>query len=59
MVFPMYQIKIQDENGKVLKTYEKSGVYVTGCSMNENQIILDRVERMGREILSPVRMTRL
>lgn len=47
MVFPMYQIKIQDENGKVLKTYEKSGVYVTGCSMNENQIILDRVEKDG------------
>lgn len=47
MVFPMYQIKIQDENGKVLKTYEKAGVYVTGCSMNENQIILDRVEKDG------------
>ena len=38
---------IQDENGKVLKTYEKAGVYVTGCSMNENQIILDRVEKDG------------
>ena len=59
MVFPMYQIKIQDENGRVLKTYEKSGVYVTGCSMNEDQIILDRVEKDGEGILSPVRMTRL
>ena len=45
MVFPMYQIKIQNENGKVLKTYEKPGVYVTGCSMNENQINLKRVEK--------------
>ena len=45
MVFPMYQIKIQNENGKVLKTYDKPGVYVTGCSMNENQINLKRVEK--------------
>ena len=45
MVFPMYQIRIQDENGKVLMTYEKEGYYVTGCEMSGNQIILKRVEK--------------
>lgn len=24
MIFPMFQVRIQDENGKVLKTYEKT-----------------------------------
>lgn len=44
-VFPMYRIRIQDEGGEILMTYEKPGIYVTGCRMNENQIILDRVEK--------------
>ena len=45
MVFPMYQVKIQDESGELLMTYEKEGYYVTGCEMSGNQIILSRVER--------------
>lgn len=45
MVFPMYQIRIQDESGEILMTYEKEGYYVTGCEMRGNQIILSRVER--------------
>lgn len=44
-VFPMYRIRIQNESGETLMTYEKPGIYVTGCKMNENQIILDRVEK--------------
>lgn len=47
MIFPMYQVRIQDENGKILMTYEKHGIYVTGCRLKENQIILERVERKG------------
>jgi hypothetical protein len=47
-IFPMYQIRIQDENGEILMTYEKPGFYVTGCEMNENQIILSRVEKNGQ-----------
>ena len=45
MVFPMYQVRIQDESGELLMTYEKEGYYVTGCEMSGNQIILSRVER--------------
>ena len=44
-IFPMYQLRIQDEAGNVLMSYEKEGVYVTGCEMRENQILLSRVER--------------
>lgn len=47
-IFPMYQIRIQDENGSVLMSYEKPGVYVTECRMNGNQIILTRVEKDGQ-----------
>lgn len=45
VVFPMYQVRIQDESGEILMTYEKEGFYVTGCEMSGNQIILSRVER--------------
>lgn len=47
MTFPMYRIRIQDENGTVLMTYEKPGIYVTECRMNGNQIVLTRVEKDG------------
>lgn len=45
VIFPMYQVRIQDESGEVLMTYEKEGYYVTGCEMNGNQIVLTRVEK--------------
>lgn len=44
-IFPMYAVYIQDANGKVLKEYAQAGVYVTGCTMQNNQISLERVER--------------
>lgn len=45
MTFPMYCVRIQSENGSVLKTYCKNGVYVTGSRIEENQITLSRVVR--------------
>lgn len=44
-IFPMYAVYIQDANGKVLKEYAQTGIYVTGCSMQNNQISLERVAR--------------
>jgi len=44
-IFPMYAVYIQDANGKVLKEYAQAGIYVTGCSMQNNQISLERVVR--------------
>lgn len=40
--FPMYVVKIQDESGEILKEYSDEGVYVTGGSIVENQLILER-----------------
>lgn len=40
---PMYCVRIQSENGDVLKTYYKEGVYVSGSTIEENQITLSRV----------------
>ena len=45
LIFPMHQVRIQDENGGILMTYEKAGYYVTGCEMTGNQIVLSRMER--------------
>ena len=44
-IFPMYAVYIQDANGKVLKEYAQTGIYVTGCCMQNNQISLERVAR--------------
>ena len=41
--FPMYCIRIQSDNGGVLKTYRKDGVYVVDSEIEDNQITLSRV----------------
>ncbi len=40
--FAMYVVKIQDESGNILKEYSDEGIYVTGGSIVENQLILER-----------------
>lgn len=42
-IYPMYCVRIQSENGSVLKTYRKDGVYVIDSTIEENQITLSRV----------------
>ena len=42
--FLMYAVKIQDENGKVLKDYKENGMYITGCSVTNNQITVSRAQ---------------
>lgn len=43
-IFPMYQVRIQDERGNILKNYEKPGIYVTGAQVTDKQISLKRVK---------------
>lgn len=42
-VSPMHSVRIEDEEGKVLKNYEKTGIYVVSAQINQNLITLDRV----------------
>ena len=41
--FPMYSLKIQSDDGSVLKTYQKENVYVVESEIVENQLTLSRV----------------
>lgn len=41
--YPMYCVRIQGDNGKVLKSYRKDDIYVTDSTVEENQITLTRV----------------
>lgn len=41
--FPMYSIRIQDDRENVLKNYEEPNIYVSSCSVNNNQITLYRM----------------
>lgn len=43
VVFPMYCLKIQGDNGALLKTYYEKDVYVIDSSISNNQITLSRV----------------
>lgn len=40
--FPMYKVCISNSSGELLKEYEQSGIYVTGCTVVDNQITLER-----------------
>lgn len=43
--FPMYKLCISDSNGKLLKEYTQSGMYITNCTVENNQITMQRLER--------------
>ncbi|MCM1186189.1 MAG: hypothetical protein NC251_08585 [Lachnoclostridium sp.] len=44
--FPMYKIYISNAEGEMLKEYQQSGVYIMDCHVQENQIILERQQRL-------------
>lgn len=49
-VYPMYRIRILDASSaeqELLKTYEKNGYFVSGISMGEDTIYLNRVQYNG------------
>ena len=43
--FPMYTVRIQDEKENLLKEYRIPDTYVTSCDVEENQIMLYRVQK--------------
>ncbi len=44
MFFPMYQICICNSDGELLKQYSRDKIYITSCSVEGNQITLERLE---------------
>ncbi len=44
-LFPMYQVCIRDDSGKLLKEYKQENIYTVSCQVEENQITLERVLR--------------
>lgn len=41
--FPMYAVCISNAQGEMLKEYRQNGIYVTGCTVLDNQITLERM----------------
>ncbi len=41
--FPMYKVCIANSDGELLKEYSQSNYYVTGCTVIDNQITLERL----------------
>ncbi|MFI3213347.1 MAG: hypothetical protein R3Y24_08380 [Eubacteriales bacterium] len=46
IIYPMKNIIIQSETGNILKNYTKENIYTVGCQIEENQIILQRIEKL-------------
>lgn len=44
-IFPMYKVCISNTTGRLLKEYMQENYYVVGCTIEENQISLERVYR--------------
>lgn len=45
LFFPMYKICICNSEGQLLKEYSQPGIYVTDCAVEDNQIVLERLEK--------------
>lgn len=45
VIYPMYQICIEDEYGTILKTYGENGKYVVDAKLVDNMITLQRVQK--------------
>ncbi|MDR0220081.1 MAG: hypothetical protein LBI54_01595 [Lachnospiraceae bacterium] len=44
-IFPMYVLKIQNENGEVLMQHRGEGLYITDIAIVANQITLNRLQK--------------
>ena len=44
--FPMYKVCIAGSDGELLKEYRQDNIYVTGCTIIDNQITLERLTRL-------------
>lgn len=45
ILFPMYVVYIRNEAGEILKSYRQDGIYIRSCSLQNNQITLERLLR--------------
>ncbi|MCM1568032.1 MAG: hypothetical protein NC081_01145 [Roseburia sp.] len=43
--FPMYKVCICNSQGRLLKEYSQESIYVTECTVEDNQITLERLQR--------------
>lgn len=44
-IFPMYTLRIQDKNNRVVKEYTSEGIYITDAEIDHNMISLTRVTK--------------
>lgn len=52
--FPMYKVCISSAGGEVLKEYRQNNVYITSCSIVNNQITLERMTRQENNVYTEI-----
>ncbi len=45
ILFPMYGVYIRNAAGEILKSYRQENIYIESCSLQNNQITLERLQR--------------
>lgn len=50
VLFPMHTVKIESEDGNILKTYSQPDIYVVDAQIVDNQINFNRVKREGTNV---------
>ena len=50
ITFPMKEVLIQSESGEILKDYKQENIYVVDGRIENNQLTLTRVKKIGAEI---------
>lgn len=50
-IVPMHCVHIQNEEGTILKNYEKIGIYVISAELNDNLISLNRMTQNGTQFV--------
>lgn len=45
LIFPMYALYIQNSEGVTLKSYQRQNIYISGCTIQDNQISLSLIQR--------------
>lgn len=54
VIFPIYKLMIINQDKKVLKSYQKENCYITECRITDNQITLNRMEKVSEDRYQPI-----
>lgn len=56
-IYPIYLVQIQNQQGEVVKKYQEENIYVTDCVVNNNHILVERIQKKIISEEEPIEFT--